>query len=387
MNNFDKAYLDLMKEILEYGSIKEDRTGTGTISIFGKMLEFDMSYGAFPLLTTKKVYWKGVVHELLWFLSGNTNIKYLVNNGVNIWNGNAYDYFKKVWSYSNASDTQAPSLDYFLYRVKKDSKTRLLHPTTNEKYTYGDLGNVYGAQWRNWNKQLPMHLFSDHPDKHQSKLYQREIQNPKYHVDQISNVIEGLKNNPDSRRHIVSAWNVAEIQVMALPPCHTMFQFYSEELSFNSRWSSNNYKPYDIENEVEYLEGYDYITQEQFENFHHNKMDELGLPKRKLSLLYNMRSNDIFLGAPFNIASYALLLKMVAQVTNHSVGKLKCSLGDCHIYSNHITQVKEQLTREPFSPPTIELNENINNIDAFRADDIFLKNYKSHPSIKAPMAV
>lgn len=392
-NPFDTEYLELMQEILDNGITKSDRTGTGTRSVFGKMLEFDMSKGKFPLLTTKKIYFKGVIHELLWFLKGSTNIKYLVENKVHIWTDNAYDFFKKVWVHSNASESPAPSKEYFLKRVIDKPETRLLYPKTNEKYTYGDLGNVYGAQWRSWSKQLPMHLFSDHPDKNQSKLYQKEIQDPKYHIDQISNVIEAIKNNPDSRRHIVSAWNVAELDNMALPPCHTMFQFYSTPLSDEERSILARSEGLCPKWQFEIADGKP-VPNQMTKTEH---LDKYNVPKRKLSLLWTQRSVDVFLGLPFNIASYALLLQMVANETNHSIGTLKCSLGDCHLYLNHLDQAKVQLKRgqmmvgtkssEIYESPTVTFDNKITNMLDIRYSDVQLNNYQAHPSIKATMAV
>jgi len=337
LNKFDKVYIELMQDILENGVTKEDRTGVGTKSVFGRLLEFNMSDN-FPLLTTKKVYWKGVIHELLWFLKGDTNIKYLVDNNVHIWNGNAYEYYKVVAK----EEKEILSKEKFIDLVKKP----ILHNLVNldgTPYTYGDLGCVYGKQWRAWESKDWTKLGHNH--------MKRNI------IDQIANVIYSLKYNPDSRRHIVSAWNVGEVENMALPPCHTMFQFYSEP----------------------YIEEQDKLVQGYIE------------PKRKLSLMFTMRSNDFFLGAPFNIASYGLLLHMVAQVTNHSVGTLKMSIGDCHLYTNHIKQSKKQvdiaMCGEKFDSPKLWLNPNIKDIDCFTYEDIKIIDYKSHPSIKADMAV
>jgi thymidylate synthase len=260
-----KAYHDLLEHILATGIEKRDRTGVGTISIFGYQMRFDLRE-SFPLVTSKKIHFKSVVYELLWFLKGSDNIKFLQENGVTIWD---------EWADEN-----------------------------------GYLGPVYGVQWRNWNRQG---------------------------IDQIRQVIHQIKNNPDSRRHIVSAWNVAEIPNMALPPCHVLFQYYV----------ANN----------------------------------------ELSCLMYQRSVDTFLGLPFNIASYALLTHMIAQVCDLNVGELILSLGDTHIYLNHLEQVKTQLSRDLLPPPQIKLNPNIKDIDAFDYSDITLLNYNPHPSIKAPIAV
>ena len=261
-------YLELLRHIKENGTDKTDRTGTGTRSIFGYQMRFDLSQG-FPLVTTKKLHLKSIIYELLWFLKGDTNIKYLKDNGVSIWD---------EWADEN-----------------------------------GDLGPVYGAQWRSW-----------------------QGANGKT-IDQITEVIDQIKKNPDSRRLMVSAWNVAEIPNMALAPCHAMFQFYV-------------------------VDG-------------------------KLSLQLYQRSADVFLGVPFNIASYALLLMMVAQVCDLEVGEFVHTFGDVHIYNNHFEQVEKQLSRELKSLPTMKLNPNIKNIFDFDFDDFTLENYDPHPGIKAPVAV
>ncbi|NOQ90404.1 MAG: thymidylate synthase [Gammaproteobacteria bacterium] len=263
-----KQYLDLMSHVRDNGTKKEDRTGTGTVSVFGHQMRFDLSEG-FPMVTTKKCHLKSIVHELLWFLSGDTNIKYLQENGVRIWN---------EWADED-----------------------------------GNLGPVYGYQWRNWpavNGQ---------------------------HVDQISQIIDQIKNNPDSRRIIVSAWNVGEIENMALPPCHMMFQFYVAD--------------------------------------------------GKLSCQLYQRSADIFLGVPFNISSYALLTMMVAQVCDLAPGDFVHTLGDAHLYSNHLEQVEEQLSRKPFPLPVMKINPAVKSIFDFKFEDFELVGYEAHPHIKAVVAV
>ena len=263
-----RQYLDLLNHVLEHGDKKEDRTGTGTISLFGYQMRFDLSE-KFPLLTTKKVHLKSVIHELLWFLKGSTNIGYLKENGVSIWDEWADEH--------------------------------------------GDLGPVYGSQWRSWQT-------SDGRT-----------------IDQISNLIENIKSNPDSRRLIVSAWNVGEVDKMKLPPCHCFFQFY--------------------------------------------------VANDKLSCQLYQRSADIFLGVPFNIASYALLTLMIAQVTNLTPGEFVHTLGDAHIYSNHIEQVKQQLSREAKDLPIMKINPHVKDIFSFKYDDFEILNYDPHPLIKAPVAV
>ena len=263
-----RAYLDLLQHILDTGSEKSDRTGTGTISVFGYQMRFDLTEG-FPLVTTKKLHLKSIIHELLWFLTGDTNIKYLKENGVSIWDD---------WADEN-----------------------------------GDLGPVYGHQWRSW-------MGAD------GKTY-----------DQINDVLHQIRTNPDSRRMIVNAWNVADLPKMALSPCHALFQFY--------------------------------------------------IADGKLSCQLYQRSADVFLGVPFNIASYALLTMMMAQVTGLQPGEFIHTFGDVHLYSNHIEQAKLQLTREPYPLPAMKLNPQITDLFGFRFEDFTLENYQSHPHIKAPVAV
>jgi len=275
-----KQYHELLNHILKYGTEKEDRTGTGTLSTFGYQMRFDLSAG-FPILTTKKVFWHGVVEELLWFLRGETNIKSLVEKNVHIWD---------AWA--------------------------------NEK---GNLGPVYGAQWRGW------------------KAYEDVSKEPACsiithtHVDQIENVIEQIKKDPNSRRLIVNAWNVGEVDQMALPPCHMFFQFY--------------------------------------------------VANGKLSCQMYQRSADVFLGVPFNIASYSLLTHMIAQVCNLEVGEFVHTFGDVHVYKNHVEQIKEQLAREPRALPKLELDTSINNIDDFRSEYIKLIGYNPYPAIKGKVSI
>ncbi|MCQ2228140.1 MAG: thymidylate synthase [Bacteroidales bacterium] len=263
-----KQYIDLIKRVLDEGVQREDRTGTGTIGVFGHQMRFDLQEG-FPLLTTKKLHLKSIIYELLWFIMGDTNVKYLQDNGVRIWN---------EWADEN-----------------------------------GDLGPVYGHQWRSW---------------------------PAYDgttIDQLGNVIEQIKKNPNSRRLLVSAWNVAEVENMALPPCHTMFQFY--------------------------------------------------VANGKLSCMLYQRSADIFLGVPFNIASYALLTMMIAQVCGLEPGEFVHTLGDAHIYTNHLEQVKEQITREPYPLPKMRINPAVKDINDFKYEDFELVDYQAHPHIKGVVAV
>lgn len=296
-----KQYLDLLRRIKDEGVVKSDRTGTGTKSVFGHQMRFDLSEG-FPLLTTKKVFLKGVIHELLWFLSGDTNIKYLVENGVHIWDNDAYRYYNELCIKHGILPV---SREDFLAAAGIDSPI--------EGYRFGDLNHVYGYQWRHW-------------DKSEEGSF----------VDQVAQVIETIKHNPDSRRMIVSAWNVAEVEDMALPPCHVLFQFYVAD--------------------------------------------------GRLSCQLYQRSADTFLGVPFNIASYALLTMMIAQVCGLKAGEFVHTLGDTHLYLNHLEQVDEQLSREPRSLPTMHLNPEVKSVFDFRYEDFTLEGYDPHPTIKAPMS-
>ncbi len=287
-----KAYLDLCQHVMTNGTFKMDRTKTGTKSVFGYQMRFDLSEG-FPLLTTKKVHLKSIIRELLWFIKGDTNIRYLVDHDVKIWNDWPYRRFK------DSQDYQGESMSVFIERIKSDDEFAA---------KYGDLGPVYGAQWRNFNG-----------------------------IDQLQNILDTLQRNPNSRRMILSAWNPAEIENMALPPCHTLIQFYVAD--------------------------------------------------HKLSLQLYQRSADIFLGLPFNIASYALLLLMVAQVSGYEAGEFVHTLGDAHIYSNHFDQINLQLSRTPKNLPTMTLNPKIKSLFDFKYDDFTLSNYDPYPSIKGKVAV
>jgi thymidylate synthase len=298
-----KIYLNLLQDIIDNG-VKEtnERTGTGTKKIFGRMLRFDLQEG-FPLLTTKKMFTKGVIYELLWFIKGDSNIRYLVKNGVNIWNEWPFqNYLKKNKlnkKYPTYSDKWKEKMQEFIEKIKNDEKFAK---------KWGDCGPFYGVQWRNFNG-----------------------------VDQLGWVIKEIKKNPSSRRLIVNAWNAPLVDRMALPPCHVMYQF-------------------------------------QVEN-------------GKLNCMMYQRSVDTFLGLPFNIASYALLAMMVAQVTSYKPGKLIMVLADTHLYLNHISQTKKQIKRKPYQLPKMALNPKVKSIFRFKYDDFNLKNYKHHPAIKAPISV
>ncbi len=340
MNNLDKQYQELLKTILEYGVDKKDRTGTGTKSIFGYTVRHNMKNG-FPLLTTKKMYWKGIVTELLWFLRGDTNIKYLVDNDCHIWDGDAYKAYQsgfKEKHYLKPASTK----EEFIERIKTDDEFAK---------KWGGLGPVYGKQWRLWVHHFP-------------KTYPEVSQDEKYigvkSIDQIKNLIEQLQTNPDSRRLMVNAWNVGELDQMTLPPCHYGFQVYTRELSLEER---QELCEHDVDS--------------------HIKLDSLRVPKRMLSLMWNQRSVDTFLGLPFNIASYGLLLKLISQEVNMVPGELIGNLGDVHLYNNHLEQAKEQLTREPMELPNVK----IGNLDLLLGyAEVSLKDYNSHSPIKAPLS-
>ncbi|MBO5017239.1 MAG: thymidylate synthase [Alistipes sp.] len=295
-----KQYLDLLDKICREGVVRDDRTGTGTKGIFGYQMRFNLGDG-FPLLTTKRVFLKGVIHELLWFLKGDTNIKYLVDNGVHIWDSDAFRYYNEL------------CVKHGVLPVDKDTfLTALGVESPIEGYRFGDLNHVYGYQWRSWPKA------------------NGET------IDQIREVIETIKRNPSSRRMIVSAWNVADVGEMALPPCHTMFQFFVAE--------------------------------------------------GKLSCQLYQRSGDVFLGVPFNIASYALLTMMIAKECGLEAGEFIHTLGDAHLYLNHLDQAAEQLAREPRTLPRMVLSNDKASIFDYTFDDFMLEGYEPHPAIKAPLS-
>lgn len=354
MNKIDQQYQDLLKSIIDYGIEKSDRTGTGTKSIFGYTIRHNMRDG-FPLLTTKKMAWKTMVTELLWFLQGNTNIKYLVDNGCHIWDGDA---FKNFLQKSEGDPDLIWNKEQFINLIKNDEKFAK---------EWGELGPIYGKQWRKWQGWMDL----NDGDRRGSIWY-----------DQIQRLIHELKTNPDSRRLLVSSWNVAELDDMILPPCHYSFQVYTRELSYEERykiWLENNYETGfepDLKNKINFDDEYWMPT-----------------PTRAISLMWNQRSVDTFLGLPFNISSYALLLMLLGKEVNMIPDQLVGNLGDTHLYLDHLDQAKEQLSREPYELPTVNLNFDFTYIDGYKIDwekidisKIELRNYKSHPSIKAPLS-
>lgn len=344
MNSVDAQYQELLQAILDYGVVKKDRTGTGTKSMFGYTFRHNMSWG-FPLLTTKKMAWKTMVTELLWFLKGDTNIKYLVDNDCHIWDGDAYKGYEKQ---CKIHEVEPMSKEAFISAIKlSDSKESHFIPNLTG-YKLGDLGPIYAKQWRRWG------------------IKWEDTESIEY-IDQIANLIEELKTNPDSRRLMVSAWNVGELDQMVLPPCHYGFQVYTRELNESERFNWYG-------NKIGSHMHHDHIVQE---------MDENNVPTRAISLMWSQRSVDAFLGLPFNIASYGLLLTMIADEVNMIPDQLIGNLGDTHLYLNHIEQAEEQITRTPYPLPTVQVRDGI---FCSSVNDIILENYLCHPPIKAPLS-
>jgi thymidylate synthase len=374
MNNLDTRYQALLQDILDNGVEKKDRTGTGTLSVFGRQIRHKMSEG-FPLLTTKKMAWNVMVAELLWFLRGDTNIKFLLDYDCHIWDGDAYKRYMNVYDIESRESTYALEELHMLSDLTKEQFTNRIKSDSKFAKKWGDLGPIYGKQWRKWGER-----------KHDSITNEYFIG-----IDQIDNLINELKTNPDSRRLMVSAWNVGELDQMVLPPCHYGFQIYTRELSVEERLN---------------LASKTYSTFEPFD-FHvgdHNEIDELyPVPKRAISLMWNQRSVDTFLGLPFNIASYGLLLKIIAREVNMVPDELIGNLGDVHLYSNHIEQAKEQIWRTAYELPKVDITERnwyqhqlvkerlgpktfSDKILSYRPDCFELKDYVSHPKIKAPLS-
>jgi thymidylate synthase len=343
MNNIDTRYQALLQDILDNGVEKKDRTGTGTLSVFGRQIRHTMSEG-FPLLTTKKMHWNSIVTELLWFLRGSTNIKFLLDYDCHIWDGDAY----KNYAAKTSMDVDGQlTKEEFIKRIKTDK---------DWANVWGDLGPIYGKQWRSW-KSIDT-----------GWDYQEDwLTN---NIDQIQNLINELKTNPDSRRLMVSAWNVGELDQMVLPPCHYGFQVYTRELSKfeRSRWWGLP----------------------KGEHFLDEVLDKYNIPKRAISLMWNQRSVDTFLGLPFNIASYAMLLEIIAKEVNMIPDELIGNLGDVHLYSNHTEQAKEQIQRTSYDLPKLGMDyrdgEYNKNLKDFVPDDFYLIDYQSHPTIKAPLS-
>jgi len=408
MNNLDRQYTDLLQDILDNGTRKMDRTKTGTISVFGRQIRHKMSDG-FPLLTTKKMAWKTMVTELLWFLRGDTNIKFLVDNNCHIWDGDAYKNYCKIYpevektfQYEGSNiEVRKMTQEEFINEIKTDDEFAK---------KWGELGPIYGKQWRSWSRNATRDEKIVDPG-----VYTKQI-------DQITNLINDLKTNPDSRRLMVNAWNVGEIDKMVLPPCHYGFQVYTRELSHKERCDLFGHND-SLDRDYSYSKW----------------LDDNGYPKRAISLMWNQRSVDTFLGLPFNIASYGLLLEIIAKSVNMVPDELIGNLGDVHLYSNHVEQAKEQIgrdltdeerynkwfdnnyetgmerffdpnnlpdfdyvyfeqtpkrTREPFELPKLKMNPIfLANLEHKGFDEAVngqvnfeLENYQSHPSIKAPLS-
>ena len=354
MNTLDGKYQDLLQDILDNGVDKSDRTGTGTLSVFGRQIRHKMSQG-FPLLTTKKMAWKTMVTELIWFLSGSTNIKYLVENNCHIWNGDALKNYEK----------HNGEIDWGPFITKEEAFIEMIR--TNDEFAkkWGELGPIYGKQWRKW--ELPNYSI-EHVEYGEDN---------NFYVDQIQNLIDELKTNPDSRRLMVSAWNVGELDKMVLPPCHYGFQIYTRKLTGEERWDLLKKKV----GEDKFQLMVDDIV--PFGGGLSEELQAYNIPKRAISLMWNQRSVDTFLGLPFNIASYGLLLMMIADEVGMVPDELIGNLGDTHIYLNHIEQVKEQIGREPMDLPTVHVRDGI---FCSSVNDVILENYNSHPSIKAPLS-
>ena len=404
-NNIENQYLKLLKDILENGVEKKDRTGTGTISVFGRQVRHDMKLG-FPLLTTKKMYFRGIVTELLWFLRGDTNIKFLIDNDCHIWDGDVYKaYETKIQSdcstdnpkYKDGFDcTYLPvtgtvleevGSKYSLYAEPFKIDEFISKIKTDDVFSkrWGDLGPIYGKQWRSWSRKTTRDEKIINPGVYEAQ------------IDQIQNLINDLKTNPDSRRLMVSAWNVGELDQMVLPPCHYSFQVYTRELSREER----------IHIYVnQYMGGVGKPA-----GFEDAKLTTRNIPTRAISLMWNQRSVDTFLGLPFNIASYGLLLEIIAVSVNMVPDELVGNLGDVHLYSNHIEQAKEQIVREQYPLPKFNINTEwwpheggecgVGPIDAVKVfesfkddnfckslleEDLQLYDYQSHPAIKAPLS-
>ena len=369
MNNIDKQYQALLQDILDNGVKKETRNG-GTISVFGRQIRHKMSDG-FPAITTKKLAFKTMVTELLWFLRGDTNIKFLVDNGCHIWDGDAYKNYLKQYEkdkkhgvkYEDNPEHDRPfDQEEFINWIKNVDKFAK---------KWGELGPIYGKQWRSWTKKK-MYLSTDGSYEN---IYDEADQTV---IDQISILINDLKTNPDSRRLMVNAWNVGELDQMVLPPCHYGFQVYTRELSHKERCDLFGHND-SIDRDYSYSKW----------------LDDNGFPKRAISLMWNQRSVDTFLGFPFNIASYGLLLEIIAKEVNMVPDELIGNLGDVHLYSDHIEQAKEQISREPYPLPKLIINDEFWNhehqtidgwIKGMEIGDFTLEGYQSHPTIKAPLS-
>lgn len=357
MNKLDKQYQDLLLEILQSGVKKSDRTGTGTLSVFGKTIRHNMADG-FPILTTKKVHWHSVVTELIWFLRGRTDLRYLLEHNCHIWDGDAYKKYARETSMD--ADGQL-TREEFISKIKTDDEF-------NDRF--GNFGPIYGKQWRSWSAGAL-------EDKHGHGR-----------IDQISKLIGMLKTDPDSRRLLVSAWNVGDEPYMVLPPCHYGFQVWTRELSLAERFKQWEAMP---DRDV-----MDFPIGPLSDEDYHDVLDKIGVERRGISLAFNMRSSDVFLGLPFNLASYGLLLEILAKEVGMVPDELIANLGDTHLYLNHVEPAKEQLVRRAFRLPTVQIMDNISrdlgkipfaeSVLQMIPADFILNNYDCHPPIKAPLS-
>ncbi len=360
MNNVDKEYLRLVDSVIKNGRKKKNRTGIDTVGVFGEQAKYKISLNSFPVLTTKKVHWPAVVHELLWFISGNTNIKYLVDNNVKIWNEWAYSKYKKwmengghISIYGHRKEGRRSSTPYsqeeFIQKIKSDEDFAL---------TFGELGEgSYGGVWRSF-------------PYHDDSLGDLKVGS----VDQLKVAIDKLKTNPNDRRIIVNAWHPYWVEKCALPPCHVLYQFSTEELTDSERWSIA------LDRGIQHG-----IT--SIEEVNHSTSDQFGIPRYRLNCLLYQRSNDLMLGTPFNISSYCLLTAMIAHCLNMEPGTFTHSMGDTHIYVNHLDGAEIQLKREPKKLPRLWLNPKVKDLFSFKFDDIKLEEYDPHPAIKFQVAV
>jgi thymidylate synthase len=398
MNNLDKQYLTLLQDILDNGVKKETRNG-GTVSLFGRQIRHKMSEG-FPLLTTKKMPLKIIATELLWFLRGDTNIKYLVDNGCNIWNGDAYKNYDKLCIDVKWMEPVEKELNGEVYNMgRKYTKEAFINKIkTDEVFakTWGDLGPIYGKQWRSWVRKTTRDEKIVEPGVYETN------------IDQIANLINDLKTNPDSRRMVVTSWNPAELDQMVLPPCHYGFQVYTRELTTKERLKIWISRCTDDDYKQQLEEAFnDWDNPNWAHGVFETDMDDAEIPTRTISLMWNQRSVDTFLGLPFNIASYGLLLEIIAKSVNMVPDELIGNLGDVHLYLNHVDQAKEQIGREPFELPRLNINtefwpheaegildaltifnnfKNDNFCKCLLEEDLQLYNYQSSPSIKAQLS-
>ena len=416
MNTLDKQYQSLLQDILDNGVEKKDRTGTGTISVFGRQIRHKMSEG-FPLLTTKKMPFKTIVTELLWFLRGDTNIKFLVDNNCHIWDGDAYKNYLKLDRESHEQWlVKNPMIDSMWLPLSQEEFINKIKTDDEFANKWGNLGKIYGSQWRSWQTYSTYQKIATYESGKGLYTYKEDDV-----IDQIQNLINDLKTNPDSRRLMVNAWNVGELDQMVLPPCHYGFQVYTRELNGGERWDL-------LEKKVG-KELFDSWVSEivPFGGGLSEYLQSYNIPKRAISLMWNQRSVDTFLGLPFNIASYGLLLEIIAKEVNMVPDELIGNLGDVHLYSNHIEQAKEQIgreftedeilehlqqsgmdalkkeprmeyisklpkrTREPFPLPTLKIESEVkwkegDSLPYYSVNEIVVENYQSHPTIKAPLS-